>query len=90
MGLSSMSRVGLTVFEFGTFKELPYLPIIRFCNPDDYQYNEHAYSMYSMTWFWGINGAVYLTAHPLLGLLTYSIGLMIFQLNLTLISLDKN
>jgi len=46
--------------------------------------------MYSMTWFWGINGAVYLTAHPLLGLLTYSIGLMIFNLNLTLISLEKN
>jgi hypothetical protein len=37
MGLSVMSRVGLTVFEFGTFKELPLLPIIRFCNPEDYQ-----------------------------------------------------
>ena len=46
--------------------------------------------MYSMTWFWGINGVVYLTAHPLLGVITYSIGLMIFKFNLTLIYLDKN
>ena len=90
MGLSAMSRVGLTVFEFGTFKDLPFLPKISFCNPDDYQSNENSYSMYSFTWFWGINGAVYLTAHPLLGVITYSIGLMIIKFNLTLISLDKN
>jgi hypothetical protein len=36
MGLSVMSRVGLTVIEFGTFKALPFLPKISFCDPDDY------------------------------------------------------
>lgn len=90
MGLSSMSRVGLTVFEFGTFKQLPFLPKISFCNPQDCQLNENAYSMYSVTWVWGTCGVVYLMAHPLLGFITYSLGLIIFKFNLILIDLDKN
>ena len=85
-----MSRVGLTVFEFGAFEVLPFLPKISFCNPEDYQSNENSFSIYSMTWFWGTCGLVYLIAHPLLGVITYSIGLMIFKFNLMLIDLDKN
>jgi hypothetical protein len=90
MGISLMTRVGLTVFEFGTFKLIPFLPKISLCNPQDCQLNENAYSMHTVTWVWGTCGVVYLMAHPLLGVITYSLGLIIFKFNLILIDLDKN
>ena len=52
--------------------------------------NEGAYSVYTVSWVWGACGVVYLMAHPLLGVITYSLGLMILKINLILIDLDKN
>jgi hypothetical protein len=46
--------------------------------------------MYSVTWVWGSCGVVYLMAHPLLGVITYSLGLLILKFNFILIDLDKN
>ena len=89
MGISIMSRFGLTVFQFWDSRLLPILPKIFFCNPEDYQPNTNSFSLYSFTWIWTYCGIIYLMAHPLLGLITYSIGLMIFKSNLILINLEK-
>ena len=45
--------------------------------------NESAYSVYTVSWVWGACGVVYLMAHPLLGVITYSLGLMILKINLS-------